>query len=125
MTFVDRRTRCFMAWEASFTRGQSLLQDMLDQHCKNATTSQRWLYAALAWVAYFSLFRMALYHLDQAYRKRKLSKNDAINRTLQILTDDPMISLTEIARQIRRPGRRCMTTLTNSRRQGNCIGMDR
>jgi IS1 family transposase len=31
MTFVDRRTRCYMAWEASFARGQALLQSMLDR----------------------------------------------------------------------------------------------
>jgi len=35
---------------------------MLDQQGKNATTGQRWLYAGLAWVAYFSLFVIALNH---------------------------------------------------------------
>jgi hypothetical protein len=35
---------------------------MLDQQGKNATTTQRWLYAGLAWVAYFSLFVIALNH---------------------------------------------------------------
>jgi len=36
--------------------------EMLDQQGKNATATQRWLYAALAWVAYFSLFVIALNH---------------------------------------------------------------
>lgn len=36
--------------------------EMLDQQGKNATTTQRWLYAGLAWVAYFSLFGIAIYH---------------------------------------------------------------
>ncbi len=31
MTLVDRRTRCFMAWAASFARGQALWQDWLDR----------------------------------------------------------------------------------------------
>jgi hypothetical protein len=35
---------------------------MLDQHGKNATMTQRWLYAGLMWVAYLSLFGVALYH---------------------------------------------------------------
>ena len=35
---------------------------MLDQHGKNATMTQRWLYAGLMWVAYLSLFGIALYH---------------------------------------------------------------
>ncbi len=35
---------------------------MLDQHGKNATMIQRWLYAGLMWVAYLSLFGIALYH---------------------------------------------------------------
>jgi hypothetical protein len=38
--------------------------EMLDHQGKNATVTQRWLYAALAWVAYFSLFGIALYHND-------------------------------------------------------------
>jgi len=192
--------------------------EMLDQQGKNATATQRWLYAALAWVAYFSLFVIALTHnegaagltfrltlgvmlvyasveagllasikregqadrdiladwqvkqyarklarksamadldltftmrqldrhaqekvyalqkerqtqqqikrvksrqaldspesvgeakfdistLDQANSKRKLSKNNAMNRTLQILTDDPNTSLTDIAQKIGR-----------------------
>ena len=37
---------------------------MLDQHGKNATMVQRWLYAGLMWVAYFSLFGIALYHRE-------------------------------------------------------------
>jgi hypothetical protein len=37
---------------------------MLDQHGKNATMVQRWLYAGLMWVAYFSLFGIALYHKE-------------------------------------------------------------
>jgi hypothetical protein len=36
--------------------------EMLDQQGKNATMGQRWLYAGLAWVAYFSLFVIALNH---------------------------------------------------------------
>jgi hypothetical protein len=36
--------------------------EMLDQQGKNATIVQRWLYAGLAWVAYFSLFVIALNH---------------------------------------------------------------
>jgi hypothetical protein len=36
--------------------------EMLDQQGKNATLAQRWLYAALAWVAYFSLFVIVLNH---------------------------------------------------------------
>jgi hypothetical protein len=36
--------------------------EMLDQQGKNATIAQRWLYAGLAWVAYFSLFVIALNH---------------------------------------------------------------
>ncbi len=36
--------------------------EMLDQQGKNATAIQRWLYAGLAWVAYFSLFGIAIYH---------------------------------------------------------------
>ncbi len=36
--------------------------EMLDQQGKNATMTQRWLYAGLAWVAYFSLFVIALNH---------------------------------------------------------------
>jgi hypothetical protein len=36
--------------------------EMLDQRGKNATIAQRWLYASLAWVAYFSLFVIALNH---------------------------------------------------------------
>ena len=35
---------------------------MLDKQGKHATMAQRWLYAGLAWVAYFSLFGIALYH---------------------------------------------------------------
>ncbi len=38
--------------------------EMLDQQGKNATMVQRWLYAALAWVAYFSLFIIALSHKE-------------------------------------------------------------
>jgi hypothetical protein len=40
--------------------------EMLDQQGKNATTTQRWLYAGLAWVAYFSLFVIALNHHEGA-----------------------------------------------------------
>jgi hypothetical protein len=36
--------------------------EMLDQQGKQATIAQRWLYAGLAWIAYFSLFAIALYH---------------------------------------------------------------
>ncbi len=36
--------------------------EMLDQQGKNSTMAQRWLYAGLAWVAYFSLFVIALNH---------------------------------------------------------------
>lgn len=36
--------------------------EMLDQQGKHATVTQRWLYAGLAWVAYISLFGIALYH---------------------------------------------------------------
>lgn len=36
--------------------------EMLDNQGKNATMAQRWLYAGLAWVAYFSLFGVAIYH---------------------------------------------------------------
>ena len=36
--------------------------EMLDQQGKNATVTQRWLYAGLAWVAYFSLLVIALNH---------------------------------------------------------------
>jgi winged helix-turn-helix DNA-binding protein len=36
--------------------------EMLDQQGKNATMTQRWLYAGLAWVAYFSLFVIAINH---------------------------------------------------------------
>src|SRR5687768_6981150 len=36
--------------------------EMLDREGKNATVTQRWLYAGLAWVAYFSLFGIAIYH---------------------------------------------------------------
>lgn len=35
---------------------------MLDQEGKNSTIAQRWLYAGLAWVAYFSLFIIAINH---------------------------------------------------------------
>jgi hypothetical protein len=38
--------------------------EMLDQQGKNSTTGQRWLYAGLAWVAYFSLFVIALNHSE-------------------------------------------------------------
>jgi hypothetical protein len=37
---------------------------MLDQHGRNATMTQRWLYAGLMWVAYLSLFGIALYHSE-------------------------------------------------------------
>jgi hypothetical protein len=40
--------------------------EMLDQQGKNATMAQRWLYAGLAWVAYFSLFVIALNHNEGA-----------------------------------------------------------
>ena len=40
--------------------------EMLDQQGKNSTTTQRWLYAGLAWVAYFSLFVIALNHHEGA-----------------------------------------------------------
>jgi hypothetical protein len=40
--------------------------EMLDQQGKNATATQRWLYAGLAWVAYFSLFVIALNHNEGA-----------------------------------------------------------
>jgi hypothetical protein len=40
--------------------------EMLDQQGKNATMIQRWLYAGLAWVAYFSLFVIALNHNEGA-----------------------------------------------------------
>jgi hypothetical protein len=40
--------------------------EMLDQQGKNATTTQRWLYAGLAWVAYFSLLVIALNHHEGA-----------------------------------------------------------
>jgi hypothetical protein len=40
--------------------------------------------------------------LDQANTKRKLSKRAAMDRTLRILTDDPTINLTDIARKIGR-----------------------
>jgi len=36
--------------------------EMLDQQGKSAIATQRWLYAGLAWVAYFSLFVIALNH---------------------------------------------------------------
>lgn len=36
--------------------------EMLDRHGNTATMIQRWLYAGLAWVAYFSLFVIALNH---------------------------------------------------------------
>jgi hypothetical protein len=36
--------------------------EMLDQQGKHATMTQRWLYAGLMWVAYLSLFGIALYH---------------------------------------------------------------
>ena len=36
--------------------------EMLDQQGKQATLTQRWLYAGLMWVAYLSLFGIALYH---------------------------------------------------------------
>lgn len=36
--------------------------EMLDQQGKTATMTHRWLYAGLAWVAYFSLFVVALSH---------------------------------------------------------------
>ena len=39
---------------------------MLDEQGKNATTTQRWLYAGPAWVAYFSLFVIALNHHEGA-----------------------------------------------------------
>lgn len=39
---------------------------MLDRHGKDATMTQRWLYAGLMWVAYFSLFGIALYHREGA-----------------------------------------------------------
>jgi len=35
---------------------------MLDSQGKHATMAQRWLYAGLAWVAYFALFGIALIH---------------------------------------------------------------
>jgi predicted transcriptional regulator len=35
---------------------------MLDRYGKNATMIQRWLYAGLMWIAYLSLFGIALYH---------------------------------------------------------------
>jgi hypothetical protein len=38
--------------------------EMLDTEGKNATVVQRWLYAGLAWVAYFSLFAIALNHRE-------------------------------------------------------------
>jgi hypothetical protein len=38
--------------------------EMLDQQGKNATMMQRWLYAGLAWVAYFALFGIAVYHQE-------------------------------------------------------------
>ncbi len=38
--------------------------EMLDQQGKYATIVQRWLYAGLAWVAYFSLFVIALSHSE-------------------------------------------------------------
>jgi hypothetical protein len=37
---------------------------MLDQYGKSATLTQRGLYASLAWVAYFALFGIALYHQE-------------------------------------------------------------
>jgi len=40
--------------------------EMLDQQGKNATMTQRWLYAGLAWVAYLSLFLIALSHNEGA-----------------------------------------------------------
>ncbi len=40
--------------------------EMLDQQGKNASMAQRWLYAGLAWVAYFSLFLIALNHNEGA-----------------------------------------------------------
>jgi hypothetical protein len=40
--------------------------EMLDQQGRNATATQRWLYAGLAWVAYFSLFVIALNHNEGA-----------------------------------------------------------
>ena len=36
--------------------------EMVDWHGNTATMTQRWLYAGLAWVAYFSLFVIALNH---------------------------------------------------------------
>jgi hypothetical protein len=36
--------------------------EMLDQQGKNGTVIQRWLYAGLTWVSYFSLFGIAVYH---------------------------------------------------------------
>ena len=40
--------------------------EMLDQQGKNATATQRWLYAGLAWVAYFSLLVIAFNHHEGA-----------------------------------------------------------
>jgi len=40
--------------------------EMLDQQGKNSTATQRWLYAGLAWVSYFSLFVIALNHNEGA-----------------------------------------------------------
>lgn len=40
--------------------------------------------------------------LDRANMKRKMSKRDAMNKALQILTDNPTVSLTDIARQLGR-----------------------
>jgi len=40
--------------------------EMLDQQGKSATNTQRWLYAGLAWVAYLSLFVIALNHKEGA-----------------------------------------------------------
>ncbi len=61
--------------------------------------------------------------LDQANTKRKLSKVDAMNRTLQILTDDPMISLTDVARKIGRSRQTVYDYLMSLKRPGNCTGM--
>lgn len=36
--------------------------EMLDQQGKEATLTQRWLYAGLMWIAYLSLFGTALFH---------------------------------------------------------------
>jgi hypothetical protein len=38
--------------------------ELLDQQGKNATIMEQWLYAGPAWVAYISLFEIALYHRE-------------------------------------------------------------